>query len=196
MSISDPGEYVQVNSTPPGTPASPGPDPGCTYGPPMPNGAVAGNLLKNGSFESAESGWQRIIPSGATTNITRYDNAAGAHDGSWYLAFNTNGAGGSIYQDVTVNASAGASYTGTAWLSAQSGTATGRLCVWGLASPGTNNCQNYSVTAGTYKQVQVVYDLPPGTARCGSRSTRRSTAAPPTWIPAVSGRSPGPDRAG
>jgi hypothetical protein len=45
-------------------------------------------------------------------------------------------------------------------LSAQSGTATGRLCVWGLASPGTDNCESYSVTAGTYTEVQLVYDLP------------------------------------
>jgi hypothetical protein len=34
--ISDPGEYVQVHSTPPGTPSSPAPDPGSTYGPLMP----------------------------------------------------------------------------------------------------------------------------------------------------------------
>jgi hypothetical protein len=160
MSISDPGEYVQVNSTPSGTPSAPAPDPGSTYGPPMPNGSVAGNLLANGSFENSGGGWDRIIPSGATTNITRYDNAADAHDGSWYLAFNTTGAGGSVYQDVPVSGAAGASYLASAWLSSQSGTATGRLCVWGLASPGTDNCQNYSVTAGTYRQVQVAYDLP------------------------------------
>jgi hypothetical protein len=34
--LTDPGEYVQVNSTPSGTPSSPGPDPGSTYGPPIP----------------------------------------------------------------------------------------------------------------------------------------------------------------
>src|SRR6202034_185799 len=83
------------------------------------------------SFENSGGSWDRIIPSGATTNITRYDNAADAHDGSWYLAFNTSGAGGAGYQDVPVDAPAGASYTATAWLSSQSGTATGRLCLWG-----------------------------------------------------------------
>jgi hypothetical protein len=41
MSISDPGQYTQVNSTPPGTPSSPAPDPGSTYGPPMPNAATS-----------------------------------------------------------------------------------------------------------------------------------------------------------
>jgi hypothetical protein len=167
LSISDPGEYVQVNSTPPGTPSSPGPAPGSTYGPPMPNShpnAVPGNLLQNGSFESSGAGWNAMAPSSGVTNISRYEVGhgapAGAHDGSWYLATNTNGSGGAIYQDVTVNAPAGASYVGTAWLSAQSGTASGALCVWGLAAPGTRNCTSYDVSAGTYTQVQVVYDLP------------------------------------
>jgi hypothetical protein len=41
MSITDPGEYVQVNSTPSGTPSSPPADPGSTYGPPMPNAATS-----------------------------------------------------------------------------------------------------------------------------------------------------------
>jgi len=36
LNVSDPGEYVQVGSTPPGTPSSPGADPGSKYGPPMP----------------------------------------------------------------------------------------------------------------------------------------------------------------
>jgi hypothetical protein len=93
-----------------------------------------------------------------------YNTAAGApakaHDGTWYLAFNTNAAGGGVYQDVPVNAAAGTSFVGTAWLSAQSGTATGRLCVWGLGASNTSNCIPYSVGAGAYKQVQVVYDAP------------------------------------
>jgi hypothetical protein len=162
LSIDDPGQYTQVNSTPAGTPASPAAAPGSTYGPPMPN--TPGNLLQNGSFENSAGGWAVLQPSSGVTNINRYQAGNGApaasHDGSWYLATNTSGGGGAIYQDVTVNAAAGASYVGTAWLSAQSGTATGQLCVWGLGSPGTDDCVPYSVTAGTYTQVQVVYDLP------------------------------------
>jgi len=38
--LTDPGEYVQVNSTPPGTPASPAADPGSTFGPGLPGVAV------------------------------------------------------------------------------------------------------------------------------------------------------------
>jgi hypothetical protein len=34
--LTDPGEYVQINSAPSGTPSSPPPDPGSTYGPRMP----------------------------------------------------------------------------------------------------------------------------------------------------------------
>jgi Transglycosylase SLT domain len=37
--LTDPGEYVQVGSAPPGTPSSPPPDPGSKYGPPMPGTA-------------------------------------------------------------------------------------------------------------------------------------------------------------
>jgi hypothetical protein len=36
------------------------------------------------------------------------------------------------------------------------------VCLWGLASPGTDNCQSYRVTAGTYTPIQIVYDLPAG----------------------------------
>jgi hypothetical protein len=38
--LTDPGEYVQINPTPSGTPASPPPAPGSTYGPPMPGGGT------------------------------------------------------------------------------------------------------------------------------------------------------------
>lgn len=41
-SVTDPGEYVQVNSTPPGTPASPAANPGSTYGPTMPGSQPSG----------------------------------------------------------------------------------------------------------------------------------------------------------
>ena len=124
----------------------------------------AGDLLRSGSFEASFAGWSRYVPSGVTVNMVDYNTAAGApakaHDGTWYLAFNTNAAGGAVYQDVPVNAPAGTSFVGTAWLSAQSGTATGELCLWGLGASGTNNCIPYSVGAGSYKQVQVVYDAP------------------------------------
>ncbi len=41
--LSDPGEYQQINSTPAGTPSSPPPDPGSTFGPPMPG--VVGEVV-------------------------------------------------------------------------------------------------------------------------------------------------------
>jgi len=46
--LTDPGEYVQINATPPGTPSSPPPDPGSTYGPPMPGNASAFVFWKGG----------------------------------------------------------------------------------------------------------------------------------------------------
>jgi hypothetical protein len=122
------------------------------------------SLLKNGSFDRLGGGWTALRPSSGVTNVARYRAGDGgpavSHDGAWFLAANTDGGGGAVYQDVRVNAGAGSSYVGTAWLSSQSGAATGRLCVWGLGSPGTDNCVGYAVSAGTYSQVQVVYDLP------------------------------------
>jgi len=124
------------------------------------------DLLRSGSFEGSAAGWGRTVPSGVSVGMVDYNTANGApapaHDGQWYLAFNTNGSGGSVYQDVTVNATAGTSYVGTAWLSSQSGTATGQLCLWGLGSTNTHTCIPYSVQAGTYTPVQVTY-VAPGT---------------------------------
>ena len=41
-----------------------------------------------------------------------------------------------------------------------SGPATGSLCLWGLGTQNTDSCQSYSVTAGAYTEVQIVYDIP------------------------------------
>ena len=131
--------------------------------------------LQSGSFEgSTPTGWVKMVPSGATVNMALYNTADGApaaaQDGYGYLAFNSNASGGGVYQDVLVDSAApGTSYVATAWLSAQSGTASGDLCVWGLSPntnglPNTDSCQPYTVTAGTYTPVQVVYDNVYGTS--------------------------------
>ena len=54
--LTDPGQYVQINSTPPGTPSSPAPSPGSTYGPPMPGAATAYAFWKgqNGDLWEAQ----------------------------------------------------------------------------------------------------------------------------------------------
>jgi hypothetical protein len=130
----------------------------------MDTASLEQNLLQSGSFENSAAGWTRFVPAGATVNMALYNTTTGApaaaQDGHGYLAFNTNTGGGGVYQDVPVAGTAGTSYTGTAWLSAQSGTATGTLCLWGLGATGTSNCRPYSVTAGSYTEVQVAYDAP------------------------------------
>jgi hypothetical protein len=127
-------------------------------------GVLPQNLLQHGSFEASAGGWATTVPSGGVTNMVDYQVGHGApataQDGSWYLAFNTSASSGSVYQDVPVNGTAGSAYTATAWLSAQSGTATGQLCLWGLGATNTSNCRSYSVTAGTYTPIQLVYDAP------------------------------------
>ncbi|MBO0729848.1 MAG: CHAP domain-containing protein [Acidimicrobiaceae bacterium] len=116
-----------------------------------------------GAFNPSLAGWARWMPAGGVTHYASYvvgrGAPAAAQDGSGYFAFNTSAAGGGVYQDVPVFAGAGQSFVGTAWLSSQSGTATGLLCLWGL-TPATarNNCRSYSVPAGGYVPVSLVYD--------------------------------------
>jgi hypothetical protein len=38
------------------------------------------------------------------------------------------------------------------------------VCIWGLGASGSSDCEHYSVSAGTYQQVQLVYDLAAGHA--------------------------------
>ena len=125
----------------------------------LPQGNPISATLRNGSFEGTDAGWATF---GASTNTAVYDTRNGApaaaHDGYGYLAFNTNESGGSVYQDVAVNPNGNTAYTATAWLSAQSGTASGTLCVWGLG-PNTNSCEPYSVSSSGYLAAQVVYDV-------------------------------------
>jgi hypothetical protein len=45
--LTDPGEYIQINATPAGTPASPAAAPGSTFGPPMP-GSGGGGVPSSG----------------------------------------------------------------------------------------------------------------------------------------------------
>ncbi len=125
--------------------------------------SLVASQLQSGSFEAGSyAGWAKMIPSGATVNMALYNTAHGspatAHDGTGYLAFNTNAAGGGVYADTPYGS--GSSFTATAWLSSQSGPATGSLCLWGLGTPNTDSCQSYTVTAGAYTEVQVVYDIP------------------------------------
>jgi hypothetical protein len=131
----------------------------------MDTASLAQNLLQSGSFENSTTGWNTTIePPGGTVNMVDYNTAHGApaiaHDGNGYLAFNTSSTGGGVYQNVPANATAGTSYVATAWLSAQSGTTTGTLCLGGFGTTNTDNCHPYSVTAGTYTPVQVTYDAP------------------------------------
>jgi hypothetical protein len=131
------------------------------------NASVEPSMVESGSFEGSYTGWAKLIPSGASVNMALYNTADGApataHDGTGYLAFNSNPAGGGVAAEAPWDDEEGSAYVATAWLSSQSGTATGSLCV-GLAGVSTGNCEPYTVTAGTYTEVQLVYDVPAGTS--------------------------------
>ena len=113
--LTDPGEYVQINSTPAGTPASPAADPGSTYGPPMPGQAAGSSgpvvydpasgkleayaIGSDGSLEqrawSASSGWSGWINLGGSVTGTPsaiYDPVTG------HLEVYAQGANGPLFQ--------------------------------------------------------------------------------------------------
>ncbi|MFE0459502.1 hypothetical protein ACFW1A_09605 [Kitasatospora sp. NPDC058965] len=122
------------------------------------------NLLSSPGFEQSVAGWQRLVPQGGIVNWANYNTAAGApapaHDGTGYLATNTNIGGGSVYQDVPANVGSGAVYRASIWLSSQSGGATGTFCLWGLGASNTNSCTAYNVNSATgYQYLQVTYSV-------------------------------------
>jgi hypothetical protein len=83
--LTDPGQYVQVHSTPSGTPASPAADPGSTYGPPMPGTSPAPSLIGNvssaGAFDVKENGlsggWTQEEASGVASIALASDSSNG-----------------------------------------------------------------------------------------------------------------------
>jgi hypothetical protein len=94
--LTDPGEYSQVGSTPSGTPSSPAPDPGSTYGPPMPGGsgiqaafqANSGSLW--GTAGSGGSDFDLGVAAGTSPSIasdgSQYEVAFQANSGSLWTA--------------------------------------------------------------------------------------------------------------
>ncbi|MCB1015087.1 MAG: CHAP domain-containing protein [Acidimicrobiales bacterium] len=122
--------------------------------PPPPPPVDLSVRVRNGSFESGFTHWTGRQGSG-NTNFVAYTDARRAHDGSRFGATNTAG-GGSIYNDSAVTMNAGDSIAVGAWVRAQSGTARGRLCAWGLGSTSNESiCRTYRVST-TYKYVQLV----------------------------------------
>lgn len=139
------------------------------------------SLLGNGSLEvGSVAHWNRTAPA----NIVVYSNPANAHSGAGFLATNTTSTG-SVYSDAATTVSIGQVLQGRAWLRAGSGTATGRLCLWGLGvSANEKACTRYSIGT-TWTPVDVALG-----AR-GAHSTVRlevypDANAPTVWIDDVS----------
>jgi hypothetical protein len=89
--VTDPGEYSQINSTPPGTPAAPPADPGSTYGPPLGPGALAGDVTyAPGSNGSVQELFARDTSGGTWED---WENSSGGWSG-WH------GLGGVVASDI------------------------------------------------------------------------------------------------
>ncbi|MEY9855816.1 hypothetical protein ABH935_001420 [Catenulispora sp. GAS73] len=104
--LTDPGEYVQYHSTPPGTPSSPGPNPGSTYGPPLNKGpgefhvfgaSSAGNLFQ----DWYGTGWSGYAVMGAGNGgeaLLAQPAVAYDPDNGTYHVFAVGRTSGNVYQ--------------------------------------------------------------------------------------------------
>ncbi len=104
MSIGNPGEYVQVNGTPPGTPSSPSPAPGSTYGPAMPNSSKPSSQVGGPVLYDPDSGNVEIYAVGTdgALNERAWNRSHGWS--SWFnLGGSVAGTPSAIYDPVTGN---------------------------------------------------------------------------------------------
>jgi hypothetical protein len=82
--LTDPGEYTQVNSTPPGTPASPPADPGSKYGP-----VLSGSLGPSAGSDSSKN----LYAFWKGTDGGLWENNGHAPSGTWSGAHEVPGMG-------------------------------------------------------------------------------------------------------
>ena len=112
--------------------------------------AAAGDLVENGGFNGSAAGWSLDNPN---TNAALY--SSGQYEGSGYLATNTFGPGGSIYQDILYPVANGQSFCANAEVEAVGGpTASGTMAVWLLGGGGQDSSSiPINVTSGTWMPV-------------------------------------------
>ncbi|HEV2378045.1 MAG TPA: hypothetical protein VGS19_38515 [Streptosporangiaceae bacterium] len=107
IQLTDPGEYVQINSAPSDTPAYPPPAPGSTYGPPMPGGgrgSLTDLFLYNPSTGASYT--ERASGSGGWI-----DSVAGPRFSTGWNVYPANLYGDGLTDLFLYNPSTGASYT-------------------------------------------------------------------------------------
>jgi hypothetical protein len=83
-SVTDPGEYVHINPIPSGTPASPAPDPGGTFGPPLPGGGSPGGDLWLRDSSGSQANTTAGMMAGTSPSV------AGLSGGGYEVAFQSN----------------------------------------------------------------------------------------------------------
>jgi hypothetical protein len=104
LSISDPGEYNQVNGTPPGTPSSPPPAPGATFGPPMPGQGRASARVGGPVLDDPGSGNLEVYAVGTGGELFQRTWSPAHGWSAWFdLGGSVAGTPSAIYDPVTGN---------------------------------------------------------------------------------------------
>jgi hypothetical protein len=142
------------------------------------------SLAANGGFETGGGPW-RIYPN-TRSNFSVYANAPGAppaYAGSHFAATNTATAGGGIYEDMTLNTTAGQTVCGSARVRTEypDTGASGRFALWLTGSSAHDGASTgYSaLPGGTWSLVQTC------TEATGSHTTLRVQFYPAVGSPTV-----------
>lgn len=142
---------------------------------------VSATWVTDGSFEHGDTWSWSHGNGGGTTNVVHYTGQSG-HDGGGFLAFNTT-EGGYVADTLAAAPTIGEETVATAWVRAQSGSASGRVC---LVATGTTNdetvCEPYATGTG-WHEVQI------GLVPRRSHSSVRIEVRPgggTTWLDTVS----------
>jgi PKD domain len=169
--LTNPGEYDQINATPPGTPSSPAPDPGSTSGPPMPGGppsaafsTSAGSLLQEQPVTFNGSGSKP----GAGTSIKSY---------SWNFGDGTTASGSKVTHEFVTSAPVTVKLTVTG-----SNGKTASVTRSYFVLPTDSSASNY-ITPGGQDQEHVFYESSAGALEQSWYDTSKWNTQPLTGSP-------------
>jgi hypothetical protein len=123
------------------------------------------NLLTDGGFERGGESWGTLGPAGDVLNHTSYAGSS-ARDGTRYEEANSSVAGGSLYQDATVNMQTGQSATFSMWVRLAGTGSSGQvasLCLWALSGGNVSACQSRELST-QWQQLQATATMPAQTS--------------------------------